>query len=630
MRRSGVTVIAALLCLGTLAARQTPQFRSGIELVELDVSVLDTERRPVRGLTKFDFMVLEDGQPQEVVSVAEVNVPDPVDVQTAWMREIPRDVTTNIAGADRLIVLVLDDAQVRMNPVMTRAVREIGRRVIDRLGPADLAAVVFTRNNSGAQPFTPDRSRLLEAVEKFSGGFGGSSGPGDGSAEHFYKASLRTLKYVAESMANAEQRRKAVIFVSPGLPLNASSGLASNPLQQEAQELFREAQRSNVNIYSIDPSGLGALEAEDPVSSALPAEETGRVQTINNDFLHMLAANTGGLAIVNRNEFSAGVTQVFRENGSYYLIGYRSTGDAAPGKYRRIDVRVYRPGLIVRARNGYYGPPPERRAQPGAASPALWKALAAAVPARDVAMQVTAAPFGIAGRKESALALILALRQPPPESARVTERVDVLVGAYSPDGRRRASQRLNAKVILRPEPGTAIQYEVLSQLQLRPGRYQLRFAAESAMQGKRGSVYYDIDVPDFSRNGLMISGMVLSAEPNVPSAPRDAMAKLIPVVPTARRQFWPGDRVRAFVRLYQGGKGALQPVLVRTSIRDDSDRNVFDRSETLPPAMFQKGRSADYLIELPVGSLEIGSYLLTIEANAGGETLERDVRFVRQ
>lgn len=629
MPRLGLICVLALLGLFSPRAAQIPQFRSGIELVEIDVSVLDKDRRPVRGLTKFDFMVLEDGRPQEVVSVVEVNVPDPIEVRTAWMRDVAPDVTANLASADRLIVLVLDDAQVRANPVMTKAARNAARLVIDRLGSNDLAAVVFTRNNSGAQPFTTDRSRLLAAVEKFSGGFGGSTGAGDWSAEYFYKSALRTLQSVAESMAGADQRRKAVIFISPGLPLDASSGLGSTSLQPEASALFRQAQRANVNIYSIDPSTLGGLDGEDPQLSALPDEAAGRVQTIANDFLHALAANTGGLAIVNRNEFSDAVTQIFRENGSYYLLGYRSPGAPTPGRYRRIEVRVYRPGLTVRARNGYYGP--KLGADKGEPITPLQKALASVVPARDVAMQVTAAPFAVPGKRDSTMALILAVREPapPPGETRIKTNVGLVVGAYGPDGRRVRSQQLTATVLLRAESGPTVQYEVLSEMRLRPGRYQLRFAADSSLYSKRGSVYCDVDVPDFSKGELSASGLVLSATPNVAVAPRDAFAKLIPVVPTSRRNFWRSDLVEAFLRVYQDPKRA-SAVTIKASIRDGTDGTVFEAAEVIEGARFAKTREAEYRLTLPVKQLQEGPYLLTIEANAGQNSIRRDVRFVIQ
>jgi hypothetical protein len=209
--------------------------------------------------------------------------------------------------------------------------------------------------------------------------------------------------------------------------------------------------------------------------------------------------------------------------------------------------------------------------------------------------------------------------------------VDVLIGAYGPDGKRIASQRLNATIQLRAESGATVQYEVLSEMRLRPGRYQLRFAAESSLHEKSGSVYYDVDVPDFSKDDFAVSGVVLTASPNVASAPRNAFEKLIPVVPTSRRNFWRTDQVASFLRLYQGGK-TTAPVRVNLHIRDSNNRMVFEDSELIEGAEFQfmQRRSADYRVQLPVNELAPGPYLLTVDANAAGKSLRRDVRFVVQ
>src|SRR5262245_5412129 len=100
LRRLPVSVVCALaggalLTAAGLASQpqsQQPIFRSEIDVIRLDVSVLDDDRRPVRGLTAADFSVFEDGKRQEVVAVVEVDAADNDPVPSAWMRFIPRDV----------------------------------------------------------------------------------------------------------------------------------------------------------------------------------------------------------------------------------------------------------------------------------------------------------------------------------------------------------------------------------------------------------------------------------------------------------------------------------------------------------------------------------------------------------
>jgi hypothetical protein len=103
-------------------------------------------------------------------------------------------------------------------------------------------------------------------------------------------------------------------------------------LLQELLKGFAAAQRANVNIYSLDPGGLRPSPSN-----------------LNSDFLKAVSSNTGGFAITDTNDPGPGITQVFRENGSYYLLGYRNPDPKAEGRYRRIEVKVNRPRVIVRA-----------------------------------------------------------------------------------------------------------------------------------------------------------------------------------------------------------------------------------------------------------------------------------------
>jgi VWFA-related protein len=621
-------IVAAVLSsvAPLLAARQAttqppvrPQFRAAVEVVEVDVSVLDDRRRPVRGLVAGDFAIAEDGRPQEIVSFAAIDVPPAEPAGNGWVHEIAPDVRTNLAGADRLLVLVLDDAQVRPIPRHTTVVKELARAVVDRLGPNDLAAVVFTRDNRGAQPFTNDRQRLLASIDGFHGEFDADPL----SSPYFYMNSLKTLRYVAESLYDASERRKSVIYVSPGVPLEGND-LDAFERRQEAQRIFDDARRANVNVYALDPSGLGGLDREDTPVTA------GRKQSLANDFLHALAANTGGRALVNRNDAVGGVSEVFAENASYYLIGYRSTSTEPSSRFRKIDVQVNRANVTVRARSGYVAARPAPPTKSDGPSPGLIKALREAAPRGDVAMQMTAAPFATPGGNTADVVMAIALRQPRAGSEeRVTERVDLLIGAYAPDGRQAASERLNARLVVKASSEAFVRYEVLTRLQLRPGRYQLRVASQSALHAKEGSLHYDLTVPDFARGDLSLSGIVLSVEPNVAVAGRERVAAAVPVVATSRREFWPSDRVSAFLRIYKNRK-AQDRVLVTTRVRDAKEQTTFEKQDSLSADRFATAKASDYQVVVPTDDLPRGQYLLTIEAAAGKTSVRRDVRFVKR
>ena len=328
------------------------------------------------------------------------------------------------------------------------------------------------------------------------------------------------------------------------------------------RRIIENAQRANVNVYALDPSGLGGLDAEDGVAGL------GGTQRSANDLLHALASNTGGRALVNRNDVAGGIGEVFAENASYYLVGYRSTNASTSGKFRRIDVRVKRPNVTVRARSGYTNARIEASAKGDGPSAGLVRALRDAAPKGDVAMQMTAVPFADANRSAgSAVAVAIALRQPLASAERQIEQIDLVVGAYEPEGARRAFERLKARVVFRPAGDGFVRYEILTGLRLRPGRYQLRVASESALARKEGSLHYDLVVPDFGKGDVVLSGVAVSVEPNVPTAGRERIAAILPVVPTSRRDFWASDRVTAFVRVHKNRKGA-DPVALTTRVRD--------------------------------------------------------------
>ena len=76
---------------------------------------------------------------------------------------------------------------------------------------------------------------------------------------------------------------------------------------------------------------------------------------------------------------------------------------------------------------------------------------------------------------------------------------------------------------------------MLTRIDLKPGRYQLRLSAHLPSQDKSGSIYYDVDVPDFSKGALLMSGAMLSVTPALAAAPRDLLLDLMPIVPTTNR-----------------------------------------------------------------------------------------------
>lgn len=633
--------VLAVLALVPLAAQTTqrPQFRASVDLVHLDVSVLDKDRRPVRGLTAEDFVILEDGKPQTVATFAAVEYPDAAPPTTPWMRDVPPDTRRNdVLEERRLFVLVIDDATAELDMHALKTTKTAARNFIERLGPNDLAAVLFTLQNQHSQDFTSDRARLLAAVDKFNGGFRGMSDVPGGNT-YYYLSSVDVIRRITEALVAIPQRRKTLVYIGQGVPVDkeaaatpvligtlgaTSPGATSALMVRRMQQMFALAQRANVNVYTIDTCGL-RLPPEAGVKTCFAG--------IEQEYLRDLAHATGGRAAIDMNDVGPAVEQIFIENDSYYLLGFASTNPRQAGRTRRLEVKVNRPGLEVRTRTEYIEADPardEREAEKDTTSP-LAKAVSGLLPKGDVPLQAWAAPFAVSGRRDSNVAVTLGIRQTLGARPTATsETVEVTIDAYSPEGRRRTGTSANVAVALKAGPAGVVGYEIVSNLALPPGRYQLRIGARIQSDNTTGSIYYDLDVPDVTRNALTMSGLALSASPGVVTT-RAAAMPWLPVLPTTSRLFDRTSTVTAFARLYQPTQNSQSmqrrstmapPVPVRARVVDSTGREVWTISESVDAMRFGNGE-VDLSIEIPVATLEPGAYLLTLDAR----TTSRSVRF---
>src|SRR5580692_2072272 len=228
------------------AAPQQPVFRVGVDVTQLDVSVLDKDRKPIRGLTAADFTVTESGKAQTVVGVSEIALPGPDDLPAAWLHLVPADVETNFLGDrlrdSRLVVIVMDDAVVPFDDESAiDAARAVGRTAVSRLGPLDIASVVYTRASGFSQDFTADHDKLLQAIEAFQprpaayvpySPLGGFATEGDmqrhdeanrWSRCEMLRPSVPTLLAVTRGVAGITERRKTILYISTGEPVAVSA-----------------------------------------------------------------------------------------------------------------------------------------------------------------------------------------------------------------------------------------------------------------------------------------------------------------------------------------------------------------------------------------------------------------------
>ncbi len=339
---AALSVAAAIALSATRAqsAQRTPQFRGGVDLVKIDVSVLDRDRVPVRDLTADDFTVLENGVPQTISNFAFVDTAPREWSETVWPDDVVTNIPTDTVGTGRLMVLLMDNVNTFVPRSFTTAVA-IARAIVAQMGSDDLAAVLFTSRFEHEQDFTNDRGRLLDAIDKFDYAIGTDP--------------MIRMVQVARDLEQVPDRRKLIFYIGPGYPFNANLlgpaqetyGDVQGQMAQlvyRMQDVFQSARIANANIYAIDPVGLDA-----PTDGMAIDRRQDSI-----DFLRIVSSQTGGRAIVNLNEPSRQVPRVFRENSAYYLIGFQSSNPAIDGKYRRIEVKVNRRNAEVRTRSGYF------------------------------------------------------------------------------------------------------------------------------------------------------------------------------------------------------------------------------------------------------------------------------------
>src|SRR3954468_996296 len=664
MRHLSVALLAALLA--QVPAAQPPTFRTGVDVVQVDVSVLDKERKPVRGLTENDFTILEDGKPRPLVAFVPVNLAEPSQEAPSapWVRDAPADVITNSVRPEGRLVVIMFDWSIRF--LDQALARRIATAAVDQLGPDDLAAVVFSSgfaNGGSPQNFTADRALLLAAINrpiaavmqnppKGVPGHDPRNGndvmiddpEGYESGECYCRLCVpETIARIADAVRDIQGRRKTLLFIGSyfriyeslqgpvsrqGKPVGPAinggpvyhAGVCAAPLTDAREKMTRATSLANLTVHTLDPVGL-ETSGNSPLGGELDAIRE------RQDDLKLLADITGGRTVMSTNAPEALLPAVFAESQSYYLLAFAPAELARPGKYHKIEVKVNRPGVSVRTRSGYCaGETRVAGNKPSVVTPETVSALEGILPRNDVPLTVKVLPFAQPGKK-STIDVVLGVRRPVNvDRTNNNEPAKVFVAAFDRSGRSVQSEQQTVGITVPSNSSADVSYELLSRLILKPGRYEVRASVDVA-PGGTGSVYTYVEVPDFSEQPLSLSGIVLSVAPAWPTAPAQGFPDLSPIVPTTRRDFAPTDRVSAFVRVYQKASEPPQLADVKAQIVDVNGRVMTTDAASFGAEQFTKSRSADYRVRLPVDRLSPGAYLLTLDAARGQHSVRRSVRF---
>ena len=696
MFRTATTVLAIALVSATLAGQQprpagaqaTPRqqvppitFRSEVSYVEVDAVVVDAQGNFVRKLNQGDFQVFEDGKPQKVSAFSLVDIPVERTEQPAFLgRAVEPDVQSNAKTPDgRLYVLVLDDIHTDLR--RTGQVRRTAKQFVDKfLGANDLAAVVHSSGRADAsQDFTNNKLLLNQAIDRFSGrklrsatlnkiddALFKRNNPmrGDGppvdteEQERAYNARslLSTITSLADYLTGIHGRRKAIVMFSEGIDYDINRPMEmseASTIRQETADAIGAATRANINIYALDPRGLTnagdddinliGLPPDDPNVNALGVAALREEIYLSQASLDTLAEETGGFAITNTNNSASKLQKIVDDNSSYYVLGYYPTNEKRDGRYRKIEVRLTRPGLIVHARKGYVAPsgkvPAARKADASnTTSPAVRDALNSPLQTTGLTLAMFAAPFK--GPAPNATLAIVAQFSGKDlafveRDGKFTNLVDMSYILVNPQGKVVAGNKDTINMGLKPETYKRVMqlgFRLQAKIDVPPGRYSLRLAVHEG-GGRVGSVFTDLVVPDFLKEPLTMSGLAVTSATagQVPTAGALNLSALLPAPPTTAREFTSKDQLAVLAEVYDNLGAQSHTVEITTTLRSDDGKTVFSNTERRQSSELAGARGGyGYTSRVPLTDLAPGLYVLKVEARSSlGKPLSvaREVQF---
>jgi len=648
-----------------------PVFRVGINFVRVDVIITDKNGNPVSDLQPGDFEVAEDGEPQTIETFKFIELdgglmPGP----DGPPRAIRTDSDEELEAARddvRLFAIFLDDYHVRDN-ISLAARQSISRFVETQLGPSDMVGLMYPLEPIVSVRFMRNHAATQRAIEQFQGRKYDYIPRNEMEERYAHyptevierirnQVSLSALESLISRMGALKEGRKAIILVSEGYsnmlppqlrdqnaqmpgfgnPARGSpmagaddpnefraAAMASFDLMDELRDVFNAANRNNVAIYAVDPRGLSTGEFD--IADNINARTSRDYLNATMDTLRVLADESDGRAIVNRNDLTLAMKQIVRDSSAYYLLGYNSTQTPTDGKFHEIKVRVRRPGLQVRARKGYWALSPTESASALApAKPGPPKAVESALaaisqPSRGRLIRTW---IGTERGENGRTKVTLVWEPTPPVAGEVARESDrparVAVTATGSDFAPYFRGRVPSAATP-PGPGSsstaASAVPRVITFEVPPGAMQLRLAVESSSAEVLDSETREITVPD------MTSPDVALGTPEIFRARTARELQQLKTdprpVPTAVREFSRTDRLLVRVRAY--GPAAAAPTLTaRLLNRTGAPMSTL---EFASPAA-----GIDPTIEVPLAGLAPGEYLIEVTAGEPGAGVQELVGF---
>ena len=644
------------------AGQRPPVIRSGINFVSVDVIVTDKKSgEVVLDMKQDDFEVREDKKPQKVDTFEVVKIDaltsaatNPKEIRSMFDEEVEAR-QPNV----RLFILLLDDYHVRRgNDLVVR--KPLTDFISMQLAPQDMVAIMYPMTPVEALTFTRNRQSLISAINKFEGRKGLYEPRNEYEERYAYYPAqtverirndvvFGALQGAAVKLGGMRDGRKSIIFVSEGftstLPAQLNDPVAALPrvgnraqpgqdvndpradsqkffnqadLMSRMREVYDTVNRNNTSIYAVDPRGLATFEYDINQGVGLQTDRDNLNSSM--DSLRVLADNTDGRAIVNRNDLAAGMKQIIRDASGYYLLGYTSANGPTDGKFHTIDVKVKRPNVEVRARKGYWAYTAEDAARAAAPPkpgppPAITNALSTI---SEPTKGGHSARFWFGtdqGTDGKARVTFVWEALPTPRDGRAQDTAaNVMLNVTSAaDGS--PVFRGPVAAAAPAEGATSTPASATVSFPASPGQIELRMVVENARGQVVDSTTQSITVPDFAKT------QVSFGTPRVYRARTAREALLVrnnpEAVPTAMREFSRGERIMLRFDAY-AMNGAKPEVTARLLNRGGT---------SMADVPLQAAEGKPYLIDFPLASLAAGDYLIELNAKTPSGSVQQLVGF---
>ncbi len=565
------TTALALVTALALQAQQAPTastegqgtttLRIASDLVLTNVVVRDRKTgQPVRGLTRDDFTVLEDGRPQQIGSfdyedVNEASALRPPAVTQGAAGSVGRAVigaslssgvhalTPEELSGHRLIVLFVDTTS--LQPDDLERVQQAARDYVQkRMQPADVVAVVSLGNTlSVDQDFTQDKSLLLHAIASYSpGGEQGFTPGGTATTNQVEDTTSFTADESDYNDLNTDRELFAIATIARSLApirekkslLYFSGGISRDGIENQAslRAAISASIRANLAIYSVDARGLQAVTPlGDATTGSLRGTSGYNGAALQNNLdanfdsqevMATLSSDTGGKSFFDNNDFSPAFERVQQDTASYYVIGFRSTNLLRDGRFRKLQIRVRRDDVKLEYRPGYYAPADFQHSNRQDRERDLEAQLTSDLPATDVSLYLQ--PFFFRADTANHYTVPVSLLVPGSQvpftrgGNRDKATLDIIGTVKDAKGQTLGETRDTVKLALDAQQQVSRKnIEYTTSFTLPSGSFHLKFVVRENETGKMGSFETGITVPDLGKSAaahgaIKLSSVVLASQ----------------------------------------------------------------------------------------------------------------------